>query len=103
MNYSLLMIGAHDGSMTQTFINERAALGQVLLIEPVPYLFEKLSQRFADNANIVCLNEVISEVDGGVDFYMLAADSNDITPYGNQLGSLIADHAEKHDPRFKGK
>ena len=34
---------------------------------------------------------------------MPLADANDVTPYGDQLGSLIADHAEMHDARFKQK
>ena len=100
MNYSLVMIGAHDGSRTTSFINECAGLGKVLLVEPVPYLFESLAQRFAGNDNITCLNEAISDVTGEVDFYMPTADANEISPYGDQLGSLIADHAELHDPRF---
>ena len=103
MNYSLVMIGAHDGSKTSAFINERATLGKVLLIEPVPYLFERLSNRFAGNENITCLNEAISDVNGEVDFYMPAADSNEITSYGDQLGSLVPDHAESHDPKFREK
>jgi FkbM family methyltransferase len=103
MNYSLVMIGAHDGSKTSSFIQECAALGNVLLVEPVPYLYEKLAQRFAGTANIACLNEAISGVDGEVDFYMPAADANEIAPYGDQLGSLIADHAEAHDSRFREK
>ena len=64
MNFSLVMIGAHDGSKTTSVVHECALLGQVLLIEPMTYLFEKLARQFAGNANITCLNEVISGVDG---------------------------------------
>ena len=103
MNFSLVMMGAHDGSKTSSFILECAARGNVLLVEPVPYLFERLSKRFAGTANITCLNEAISDVIGEVDFYMPAADSNAITSYGDQLGSLIAGHAESHDSRFAEK
>jgi len=103
MNFSLVMIGAHDGSKTASFILERAALGSVLLVEPVPYLFERLSKRFSGTVNVTCLNEAISDVIGEVDFYMPDADSNSIASYGDQLGSLIAGHAESHDPRFAEK
>jgi FkbM family methyltransferase len=97
------MVGAHDGSRTSSFIDQCAARGKVLLVEPVPYLFERLKNRFSGTANITCLNEVISEVDGYVDFYMPLADSNEITTYGDQIGSLNANHAELHDPKFKDK
>ena len=103
MNFSLIMIGAHDGSKTDSFIRERAALGSVLLVEPVPFLFARLSQRFAGVANITCLNEAVSNVNGEVDFYMPAPDVNDVASYGDQLGSLIAGHAESHDAAFGDK
>ena len=103
MNFSLIMLGAHDGSKTNSFIRERAALGSVLLVEPVPFLFARLSQRFAGVANITCLNEAVSNVNGEVDFYMPAPDVNDVASYGDQLGSLIAGHAESHDAAFGEK
>ena len=103
MNFSLIMLGAHDGSKTDSFIRERAALGSVLLVEPVPFLFARLSQRFAGVANITCLNEAVSNVNGEVDFYMPAPDVNDVASYGDQLGSLIAGHAESHDAAFGEK
>ena len=103
MNFSLIMIGAHDGSKTESCIRERAALGNVLLVEPVPFLFERLSQRFAGMANVTCLNEAVSNVNGEVDFYTPSPDVNDVASYGDQLGSLIAGHAESHDAAFGEK
>ena len=103
MNFSLVMVGAHDGSKTSSFIHECAAQGKVLLLEPVPYLFERLAQRFAGAENVICLNEAISDVIGSVDFYMPSPDANEIASYGDQIGSLHADHAVLHNPGFKEK
>ncbi len=103
MNLSLVLIGAHDGSKISNLIVESARHGNVLLVEPVPYLFKRLTDRFSAIANIKCLNEVISDVNGEVDFYMPTPDANEITFFGDQLGSLNPEHAVLHHQMFKQK
>src|SRR5262245_6914610 len=100
MHFSLVMVGAHDGSKTDIFIRRSAAIGKVTLIEPVPYLFDRLSSRYSDSPNVLLRNIVIATTDGEVEFTAPKETANSISAWGDQLGSMIADHAVAHNQRF---
>ena len=98
MHYSLVLIGAHDGSKTLPLIMKASKTGKVLLVEPVPFLFRRLQTNTAQVPNITLVNACVSFVDGVVEF---TAPKEDISSPGtvyDQLGSLSADHATNHDP-----
>jgi FkbM family methyltransferase len=103
MKYSLILVGSHDGSKTESFVKERACRGNVLLVEPVPWLFEKLKTRYAEIKSIDLLNVAITEEDGEFTFYSPTDSANTIQDYGDQLGSLNPNHAKLHDERFSDK
>jgi FkbM family methyltransferase len=100
LHFSLVMVGAHDGSKTENFIRRSAAMGNVLLVEPVPFLFNRLKSRFSDLPRIILRNIVIAITDGEVEFTAPTETANSITAWGDQLGSMVAGHAAAHDPRF---
>lgn len=101
MSHVLLMVGAHNGAKQEALIRKCAKLGKVILMEPVPFLFESLAARYKDEANITCLNKAIDVKTGKKSFYMLDSKANSIAPWGDQLGSFNLEHAPSHDTKFK--
>jgi len=101
MNYSLLLIGAHDGKKQKTLIESAALIGEVILMEPVPELFDRLSNLYSKNPKIKCLQLAISDEDADqTSFYAQKNSANKIKGYGDQLGSLNRCHAKEHDELF---
>tara|TARA_B110000003_G_C16643418_1_gene531053 strand:- start:471 stop:1193 length:723 start_codon:yes stop_codon:yes gene_type:complete len=101
-DFSLVMIGAHNGKKTKYFVRNASKYGKVCLIEPVPYLFQQLEKLHRPSKNMTLLNKCISPVDVEfAEFYALSPKANKIQPYGDQLGSLSAEHAKNHDIRFE--
>ncbi len=100
MHFSLVMVGAHDGSKTEQFVRAAAGAGEVLLIEPVPFLFKRLAVRYSALPNVRLRNFAISTEDREIDFTAPKETANLVTPYGDQLGSLNPDHATAHHPNF---
>lgn len=99
-HFSLIVVGAHDGSGLETLVRQAGAVGNVLLIEPVPFLFAKLSRRYAASANVVTRNIAIATSDGQVDFIAPKETATSVARWGDQLGSLIPGHAAAHDVRM---
>jgi hypothetical protein len=44
MRVELLLVGAHNGSKQKNAILAAASRGTVILLEPVPYLYDQLDQ-----------------------------------------------------------
>ncbi|MFO1160374.1 MAG: FkbM family methyltransferase [Reyranellaceae bacterium] len=103
MHFSLILVGAHDGSKSEQAVRCACERGHVLLIEPVRWLFDRLQDRFRNLANIQLCNCAISTRDGEADFYAPLQSANEVAPWGDQLGSFNPTHAQEHDPRFIGK
>jgi FkbM family methyltransferase len=97
LHYSLVLIGAHDGSKTEGLVRRSIGHGKVLLVEPVPFLFARLRSRYDGQANVILRNIVVSRKDGEVDFTAPKETANTVLGFGDQLGSMIADHAVNHD------
>ena len=100
MHYSLVMVGAHDGTKAHKLITRSAAAGKVLLIEPVPFLFRRLTARYADCPAIGLRDHAIAASDGEVEFTAPKETANSLATWGDQLGSLVASHAVAHHPGF---
>lgn len=103
MDFSLILVGAHDGSKTTQMVDQCCREGRVLLVEPVPWLFEKLKARYGGNPDVILHNSVISEAEGSVDFYAPLESANEVETFGDQLGSLSANHALLHNSKFQEK
>lgn len=93
MHVSLLMVGAHNGQKEHSFVIQAAALGAVILIEPVPFLFARLSETYAGIPNVTCLNCCVAPEVGYVNFYAPTEGAISVIPWGDQIGSMNADHA----------
>lgn len=99
--FSLVIIGAHDGKKTKRLIKISRNLGKVLLVEPVPFLFDKLKKRYGKKKNILLSQLCVTDsAEGLVDFYAPTEKANLIKPFADQLGSLKQDHAKNHDPKL---
>src|SRR4030088_16790 len=100
MHFSLVIVGAHDGSKNTAMIDLANTKGRVLLIEPVPFLFARLAAKYGNNSNIILRNIALSLVDGEGSFLAPSETANTVHGWGDQLGSLLPDHAAKHDVRL---
>ena len=102
MHYSLVLIGAHDGSKTLETIRDAALRGHVLLVEPVPFLFERLGAAVAGIPNVSLGNFCLAAEDGMVEFAAPTAGATTVVPGSDQLGSLNPEHAVRHFPQLAG-
>jgi FkbM family methyltransferase len=101
MKYVLVLVGAHNGSKCESLIRDAARLGRVLLVEPVPYLYEECCNRFSNEPNVNTLNVALTNsAEHIVKFYAPRTDVICNSVF-DQLGSLDKDHAQNHDPLFK--
>ena len=100
MHVSLALVGAHDGSKLKRLITDANKLGSVLLVEPVPFLYQRLKSSFGSIETVLIENACISTSCGKVQFTAPRPTANSVAPHGDQLGSLLPDHATNHDKRF---
>ena len=104
-DFGLVIIGAHFGVWLKEIIDKHKH-HNILLVEPVPYNFEILEDKYKDQDNIfVCRNAVIDKAKKD-NFYFVKKDS--ITKLGkhwaSQIGSFDRDHILNHkNKRFKIK
>ena len=102
-DFGLVVIGAHFGVWLKEII-DKYKNQNILLVEPVPYNFEILEDKYKDQDNIfVCRNAVIDKAKKD-NFYFVKKDS--ITKLGkhwaSQIGSFDKDHILNHkNKRFK--
>ena len=102
-NFGLVVIGAHFGVWLKdelTNFNEK----EILLVEPVPYNYNKLKEDFKNSSNIqICTNAVFSEHKKSKFYYV---NENSISKLGKHwasgIGSFNKDHILDHrTKRFK--
>ena len=104
MKFSLIVIGAHSGDKLSKAIETYSTDGDVLLVEPVPWLFKKLQEKYGSAKSVHLLQAVISENDvDEVSFFAPIESANEIATWGDQLGSLNPVHALGHNKEFSGK
>ena len=104
MKFSLVVIGAHSGDKLSKAIETYSKHGDVLLVEPVPWLFNKLQEKYGSAKSVHLLQAVISENDvDEVSFFAPIESANEIAAWGDQLGSLNPVHALGHNKEFSNK
>lgn len=96
MRVELLFVGAHNGGKQHNAVLQAASKGAVILIEPVPYLFAELSDKFRSVPNVTCLNSCVASRSGTVKFYAVAQEGRPVLPWADQLGSMDGRHAIVH-------
>ena len=104
MKFSLVVIGAHSGDKLSKAIETYSKHGDVLLVEPVPWLFKKLQEKYGLVKSVHLLQAVISENDADeISFFAPVESANEIATWGDQLGSLNPVHALGHNKEFSKK
>jgi len=64
-----------------------------VLVEPVPYVFERLRAKYGGNGRIVLVNAAIASEDGHLPFYYLPeSDDPDLPEWYDQLGSFVLEN-----------
>ena len=101
-DFSLILIGAHNGRKSKKLINKALKFGKICLIEPTPYLFNILKKEYDSYKNIYLINECITPTEkNSVDFFITSEKANSIDEYGDQLGSLNSQHAKNHNKNLE--
>ena len=99
-NFGLVVIGAHFGVWLSEKITKYKN-DNILLVEPVPYNYTILEDKFSANKNIsICINAVFSENKKN-DFYYVKEDS--ITKLGKHWASGIGSFDKQHILNHKSK
>jgi FkbM family methyltransferase len=101
-NLSIVQIGSNDGKSgdpIHDLLNENQTW-KALLVEPIPFLFERLKHNYQNRAGVRFANVAIGESTGVTTFYFLEADLKETLPhlpnYFDQLGSFNPDHIVNH-------
>lgn len=99
-----LYVGAHIGNTTNDYLfNSSVENKNIVLIEPVPYLFNRLKENYKKKDtlnNISFLNIAVSNKDDSVTLY-IPSEKNDFSrcpDYSTQIASVNPEHISKHIP-----
>lgn len=96
-----VQVGSNDASYGDSIMEYVLANGwQGVLVEPVPYVFERLKRRHGRNPRFKLENVAIGQREGELPFYCLEPMEHPPTPYYDQMGSFSREHIEKHE-RFQ--
>ncbi len=98
-----VQIGSNDASTGDPIIEFVQSCGwQGVLVEPVPYVFERLRRRLAANPRLKLENFAIGGQTGQRPFYCLEPLERPPSRYYDQLGSFSRAHIEKHERYLPG-
>ncbi len=98
----VVQIDSHDGATDDPVQRQLAAHPgwRALLVEPVPFVFERLRARYQGSPRVRLANLAVADRDGSLPFYHLSADTKARFPalphYWDQLGSFDRAHIVKH-------
>jgi FkbM family methyltransferase len=98
-NFGLVVIGAHNGFWLQDEIKNTCK--NILLIEPVPYNFLQLKERYSNFSNIFFEQNFVGETNSQISFFFVKEDS--ITKLGKHWASGIGSFSKKHILNHKSK
>jgi len=103
MSKTIIQIGSHIGNtINDPIFNIVDNDTKLILVEPVPFLFEQLKNnyltKYKDNPNIYFINKAVSNFIGQIEMTVPSEKNNfNKLPYwASQLGSINSDHAIKH-------
>jgi FkbM family methyltransferase len=93
-----VQVGSNDASFGDPVIGFVLGRGwRGILIEPVPYVFERLRTRHGRNPRLQLENVAIAGADGTRTFYYLERLDPPLSPWYDQMGSFSRAHIEKHE------
>jgi FkbM family methyltransferase len=92
-----LQIGAHDGKTDDKLYGLIQRHGwRGVMLEPVPYLFERLVANYAGNPRVKFENSALASSDGTTTFYRLRQTDDPMPHWYDQLGTMNRDVILKH-------
>jgi FkbM family methyltransferase len=94
----VVQVGAHDGSIVDPLRAELVRRPwRGILVEPVPYVFERLRANYGANSRLILENAAVADTDGTVEIHHLPEDQEHSLWGGyDALGSLRRDVVLKH-------
>jgi FkbM family methyltransferase len=103
MTKTIIQIGSHVGNTcNDPIFNIVDKDTKLILVEPVPYLFEQLkinyNKKFENNSNIIFINKAVSNFIGETEM-TIPSEKNDFSKlpfWASQLASVNNDHALGH-------
>jgi len=101
MNRTIIQIGSHVGNTyNDPIFNIVDNNTNLILVEPVPYLFEQLKDNYKkfNKDNIIFINKAVSNFIGEIEM-TVPSEENDFSKlpfWASQLGSVNHDHALGH-------
>ena len=98
-NFGLVVIGAHHGYWLLNEIKKTSK--NILLIEPVPYNFLQLKERYKNYKNIFFEQNFIYDNNSQISFFFVKKDS--ISRLGKHWASGIGSFSKKHILNHKSK
>jgi len=103
MNKTIIQIGSHVGNTcNDPLFNVVDNNTNLILVEPVPFLFEQLKNnynaKFKNNHNINFINKAVSNFIGEIEMTVPSAKNNfsKLPFWASQIGSIDPDHAIRH-------
>jgi FkbM family methyltransferase len=99
---TVVQIGSNDGKTDDPIhqLLSENATWNALLVEPIPFLFQRLMRNYAGRENTQFANVAIGESEGEMTFYYLEEalkiQMPDLPPWFDQLGSFDSEHIVKH-------
>ncbi len=102
-NVFFIQVGSNDGTTMDPFYDlvtsNKSWRG--ILIEPVPYLFDRLCANYNNDTRFIFVNKAISDSAKQLPFYYISADAEKslkgiIPSYYEQLGSFDRNHLVKY-------
>lgn len=107
MDIYFFQIGSHIGNTVNDHIFSKETKNRnIVLIEPVPYYFQKLQENYAEksqNNHITYMNVAVSNCDSMLDLFVpsLENDFSQFPPWASQLSSCVESHIPIHCPNLK--
>jgi len=101
-DFSFIQIGANDGKkFDPIFLYVKKYNWSGIVVEPVPYVFEKLKNNYKKISSIHCEASAIGEKDGSSFFYTVKRNEKDNLPlWYDEIGSFIKENVIKHKGRI---
>lgn len=99
---TFIKVGANDGLAGDPCGNALLACRKWkgALIEPIPYIFERLSALYADTSRFNCYQVAISDADGKATMYMVSPSAGEalrgLPEWWDKIASFVPGHIEKY-------
>jgi len=94
---SFVQIGSNDadhGDPLRLYILKYGWQGK--MVEPVPYVYKRLAQKYGQLPGIELLNFAVDDAPGERDFYYLSESTDQLPLWYDQLGSFLLENVLKH-------